>query len=142
MPRKVTTSKNMKVKKILKRELAGRKKYRTTYKDIKHYFNLINKCVFKDKLSPFNEILIKKIYKDKSKKFCYGQVIAWEWKRKGTRQYWLEMLPEYHNKKDFVDTLGHEMVHLYQMANVGDSGNHNKLFYSFRLKLNAIGLDL
>jgi len=44
--------------------------------------------------------------------------------------------------QDFVDTLGHEMVHLYQMANVGDTGNHNKLFYSFRPKLNAIGLDL
>ena len=141
MPRKVV-DKNMKVKKILKRELASRKKYKTTYKDIKHYFNMINKAVFNNKLSPFNEILIKKIYKDKTKKFCYGQVIAWEWKRKGTRQYHLEMLPEYHSKRDFVDTLGHEMVHLYQMANVGDTGNHNKLFYSFRPKLNAIGLDL
>ena len=46
------------------------------------------------------------------------------------------------NSKEFVDTLGHEMVHLYQMANVGDPGNHNKLFYSFRPKLNRIGLDL
>jgi len=34
------------------------------------------------------------------------------------------------------------MVHLYQMANKGDTGNHNKLFYSFRPKLNRIGLDL
>ena len=130
------------IKTKLKRELSSRKKYKTTYKDIKYYFNMINRVVFKNKLSPFNEIIIKKIYKDKSKKFCYGQVIAWEWKRKGTRQYHLEMLPEYHNKKEFVDTLGHEMVHLYQMANVGDSGNHNKLFYSFRPKLNEIGLDL
>jgi len=130
------------IKTKLKRELASRKKYKTTYKDIKYYFDMINKAVFKNKLSPFNEILIKKIYKDKTKKYCYGQVIAWEWKRKGTRQYWLEMLPEYNSKRDFVDTLGHEMVHLYQMANKGDSGNHNKLFYSFRPKLNAIGLDL
>ena len=92
---------------------------------------------------PFNEILIKKIYSEgTSKKYCYGQVIAWEWKRKGTRVYHLEMLPYYHNKKEFVDTLGHEMVHLYQMANVGDTGNHNKLFYSFRPKLNRMGLDL
>ena len=79
-------------------------------------------------------MLIKKIYR-RLKKKCYGQVIAWEWKRKGTRVYHLEMLPYYRNKKDFVDTLGHEMVHLYQMANVGDTGNHNKLFYSFRPKL-------
>jgi hypothetical protein len=54
----------------------------------------------------------------------------------------LQMQPKYRNKKEFVDTLGHEMVHLYQMANIGDTGNHNKLFYSFRPKLNAIGLDL
>jgi phosphorylcholine metabolism protein LicD len=137
-----TKTKKSQVKKILKRELASRKKYKTTYKDIKHYFDIINKSVFDNVLSPFNDILIKKIYRDKSKKYCYGQVVVWEWKRKGTRVFHLEMLPEYRNKKDFVDTLGHEMVHLYQMANVGDSGNHNKLFYSFRPKLNAIGLDL
>ena len=130
------------VKKILKRELASRKKYKTTYKDIKHYFDIINKSVFDNVLSPFNDIIIKKIYRDKTKKYCYGQVVVWEWKRKGTRVFHLEMLPEYRNKKDFVDTLGHEMVHLYQMANIGDTGNHNKLFYSFRPKLNAIGLDL
>ena len=133
---------DQKVKKILKRELSSRTKYRTTYKDIKHYFKMINKVVFKNQLSPFNEILIKKIYKDKSKKFCYGQVTAWTWKRKGTVQYWLEMLPTYRDKREFVDTLGHEMVHLYQMANLGDTGNHNKVFYSFRPKLNKIGLDL
>ena len=137
-----TKSKKSQVKKILKRELASRKKYKTTYKDIKHYFDVINKSVFDNILSPFNEILIKKIYRDKSKKYCYGQVVVWEWQRKGTRVFHLEMLPYYHNKKEFVDTLGHEMVHLYQMANVGDTGNHNKLFYSFRPKLNAIGLDL
>ena len=132
-----------KIKKKLRRELSSRKKYKTTYKDIKYYFDMTNKVVFKNKLSPFNEILIKKFYKDK--KSCthtWGQVVCWEWKRKGTKQYWLEMLPEYNSKRDFVDTLGHEMVHLYQMANVGDSGNHNKLFYSFRPKLNEIGLDL
>ena len=130
------------VKKILKRELASRNKYKTTYKDIKKFFNMINKAIFKNKLSPFNEIKIKKIYKDESKKFCYGLVEIIERKRKGTRSYSLEMLPSYRNKKEFVDTLGHEMVHLNQMANKGDTGNHNKLFYSFRPKLNAIGLDL
>jgi len=142
MPKMSSRNKKPQVKKIFKRELASRSKYKTTYTDIKKYFNIINEAVFDNILSPFNEIKIKKIYKDKSKKYCYGQVTVWEWKRKGTRQYWLEMLPTYRNKKDFVDTLGHEMVHLYQMANVGDSGNHNKLFYSFRSKLNAIGLDL
>jgi len=132
----------MKTKKILKRDLSIRRKYKTTYKDIKKYFTIINKSVFNNLLSPFNEILIKKIYRDESKKYCWGQVICHEWERKGTKQYWLEMLPEYRDKRDFVETLGHEMVHLYQMANIGDTGNHNKVFYSFRPKLNKIGLDL
>jgi hypothetical protein len=131
---------DQKVKRILKRELAKRTKYKTTYKDIKYYFKMINKVVFRNKLSPFNEILIKNIRDPKVK--CMGQVVAWEWKRKGTRQFWLEMLPTYRDKREFVDTLGHEMVHLYQMANIGDTGNHNKIFYSFRPKLNKIGLDL
>ena len=132
----------MKTKKILKRDLSIRRKYKTTYKDIKKYFTIINKSVFNNLLSPFNEILIKKIYRDESKRYCWGQVICHEWERKGTKQYWLEMLPEYRDKRDFVETLGHEMVHLYQMANIGDTGNHNKIFYSFRPKLNKIGLDL
>ena len=131
---------NQRVKRILKRELSKRTKYKTTYKDIKYYFIMINKVVFKNKLSPFNEILIKNIRYPKIT--CMGQVVAWEWKRKGTRQFHLEMLPYYRDKREFVDTLGHEMFHLYQMANIGDTGNHNKIFYSFRPKLNKIGLDL
>jgi surface antigen len=137
-----TTTRKSQIKKILKRDLVSNRKYKTTYKDIKKYFGIINTSVFNSKLAPFNDIKIKKIYKDESKKYCYGQVTVWEWKRKGSQQFHLEMQPTYRNKKEFVDTLGHEMVHLYQMANVGDTGNHNKLFYSFRPKLNRIGLDL
>ena len=130
------------MKKVLKRELASNRKYKTTYKDIKKYFNVINKALFKNILQPFNDIQIKKIYKDESKKFCYGQVTTWVWERKGTQQFWLEMLPTYRNKKEFVETLAHEMIHLWQMNIKGDTGNHNKIFYSFRPKLNKLGLDL
>ena len=132
----------MKVKKVLKRELASNRKYKTTYKDIKKYFKVLNKALFKNILQPFNDIQIKKIYKDESKKFCYGQVTTWVWERKGTQQFWLEMLPTYRNKKEFVETLAHEMIHLWQMNIKGDTGNHNKIFYSFRPKLNKLGLDL
>mgnify|MGYP001422153513 FL=1 len=130
------------MKKVLKRELASNRKYKTTYKDIKKYFNVINKALFKNILQPFNDIQIKKIYKDETKKFCYGQVTTWVWERKGTQQFWLEMLPTYRNKKEFVETLAHEMIHLWQMNIKGDTGNHNKIFYSFRPKLNKLGLDL
>ena len=137
------TSKKFRVKSILKRELSTSTKYKTTYKDINKFFKMINSVVFDNKLSPFNEILIKRINRDRdNKRYCYGQVQILENIRKGTRIYRLEMQPEYATKRDFVDTLGHEMVHLYQMANLGDTGNHNKLFYSFGPKLNEIGLNL
>jgi hypothetical protein len=134
------SDKKLKVKKLLKRELSIKSEYTTTYKDIKKYFKMLNDTVFDGKLSPFNEIIIKQI-RDR-KKYCYGLVEILEWKRKGTRVYRLQMQPQYKSKKDFVDTLGHEMVHLYQMANLGDTGNHNKLFYSFGPKLNEIGLKI
>jgi len=134
------SDKKLKVKKLLKRELSVKSEYKTTYKDIKKYFKIINESIFEKKLSPFNRIEIKQI-RDK-KKYCYGYVEVLEWERKGTRVYKLQMQPFYRNKKEFVNTLGHEMVHLYQMANLGDSGNHNKLFYSFGPKLKEIGLNL
>ena len=134
------SDKKLKVKKLLKIELSIKSEYTTTYKDIKKYFKMLNDAVFDGKLSPFNEIIIKQI-RDR-KKYCYGLVEILEWKRKGTRVYRLQMQPQYKSKKDFVDTLGHEMVHLYQMANLGDTGNHNKLFYSFGPKLNEIGLKI
>ena len=132
------SQRKQKVKKRLKKELLSVRKYKTTYKDIKRYFKLINEYVFNGKLSPFNDVNIM----DMNRKKYVAQVLILEWKRKGTNQFNLEMNKTYKNKKEFVDTLGHEMVHLYQMANLGDTGNHNDIFYSFRPKLNAIGLDI
>ena len=136
----VTTrkSKALKLKRKLKRELSGKRKYITTYKYIKTYFKLFNSALFDSKLSPFGQVEIKDLKRQK----CIGQVVVLEWKRAGTRLYKLEMLPSYPNKKDFLDTLVHEMVHLYQMQNLGDTGNHNDLFWSYEPKVNYIGLRL
>ena len=68
------TSKKFRVKRILKRELSISTKYKTTYKDINKFFKMINSVVFDNKLSPFNEILIKKINRDQTKRYCFGQV--------------------------------------------------------------------
>lgn len=136
----VTTRKlkALKLKRKLIRELSGKRKYISTYKDIKTYFKLFNSALFNSKLSPFGQVEIKDLKRQK----CIGQVVVLEWKRAGTRLYKLEMLPSYPNKKDFLDTLVHEMVHLYQMQNLGDTGNHNDLFWSFEPKVNYIGLRL
>ena len=130
MPSKITRkSKALKLRRKLKKETSVKRKYVTKFKDIRDYFKLINTAIFNNKLS-------LKYQK------CIGQVVVLEWRRAGTRIYKLEMLPSYPTKKDFLDTLVHEMVHLYQMQNLGDTGNHNDLFWSFEPKVNYVGLRL
>ena len=131
-------SKALKFRKKVKTDMSTNKQYITTYKDIKKYFKELNTLIFNNELSPFNQIEIKDLRREK----CIGQVVTMEWKRKGTRIFKLEMMPKYSNKRDFMDTLVHEMVHLYQMVNKGDTGNHNEMFYSFEGKVNYIGLQL
>jgi hypothetical protein len=52
------------------------------------------------------------------------------------------MLPAYPSKKDFIDTLAHEMIHLFQMSNLGDTGNHNETFYSYRPTMKQLGINI
>lgn len=125
------------IKKRLKPILKENIKYKTTYKDIKKYFNYLNEGIFSNKLIRFNDVEIKSLKREK----CIGQVVCEEDDKKGTATYKLEMDLFYDNKKDFLDTLAHEMVHLYQFM-IKDNGNHNKLFYSYKSKLDYLGLKL
>ena len=137
----MATKKQRQIKKLVKEEIMPlTSKYKTTFKDIKVWFKHLNDTIFEGKLSPFNDIKIKQIRDPKVK--VWGQVVINDSKRKGTRQFVLEMLPYYRNKKEFVDTLAHECIHLYQMANLGDTGNHNAVFYSYRPKMNQLGLEI
>jgi hypothetical protein len=135
---KVAKKKVLTVKKKLMPLLSLKEKYSTTYKDIKKFFKILNEGLFNNKLSPFNDIEIKELKYQK----CMGQVIQLDSKRKGTRVHKLEMDTKYDTKKDFLDTLAHEMVHLYQFTQLNDNGAHNKLFYSFSSKLKVVGLKL
>jgi len=135
---KVIKQKILTTRKKLKPLLLLKQRYYTTYKDIKKYFKVLNEGLFNKKLSPFNQIEIKDLKRQK----CVGQVITLEWKRKGTRIYKLEMDKVFDTKRDFLDTLAHEMVHLYQFTQLNDTGNHNKKFYKFNSKLKLVGLKL
>jgi len=135
---KVAKKKVLTVKKKLMPLLSLKQKYSTTYKDIKKFFKILNEGLFDNKLSPFNDIEIKELKYQR----CVGQVIQLDSKRKGTRLHKLEMDTKYDTKKDFLDTLAHEMVHLYQFTQLNDNGAHNKLFYSFSPKLKVVGLKL
>jgi len=52
------------------------------------------------------------------------------------------MMRKYESKKEFLNTLAHEMIHLWQQTVKKDTGYHNKLFFSFRPKFKKIGLSL
>ena len=123
-------------KKILKETGLSDKNYIATYKDIKKYFKYFNKILFKDKLNSFNDIQIKRLVK------ASGQCVENISYSKGTSFFVLEMMPKYKNKTEFLNTLSHEMVHLWQQTVMNDTGNHNKLFFSFKPKFKKLNLTL
>jgi hypothetical protein len=91
--------------------------------------------VFNNELPNFDKIIIKKWLKK-----AVGQVCAYP--DRDPKRFELEMLRKYNTKKDFIETLAHEMIHLYQFALKKDTGNHNSIFYSFRPRFKFIGLGL
>ena len=123
-------------KRILKDTADCQKKYITNFKDIRNYFKIFNKSLFKNELNPFNDVKIKRIVKGS------GQCVEYISYRKGTNFFVLEMMPKYKNKMEFLNTLSHEMVHLWQQTIKKDTGNHNKLFFSFRNKFKRLNLKL
>ena len=123
-------------KRILKETKSTDKKYITNYKDIKKYFIYFNKILFKDRLNKFNDIKIKKMIKSSGQ--CVENISYY----KGTSFFVLEMKPKYKNKKEFLNTLSHEMLHLWQQTIKHDTGKHNKLFFSFKNKFKKLNLIL
>ena len=57
--------------------------------------------------------------------------------------YSIQLHSKFPTWKDFIETLAHEMVHLYQMTILKDPySNHNENFYAFRSKFESFGLKL
>ena len=58
-------------------------------------------------------------------------------------QFYIELHCKFSSWKEFIETLAHEMVHLYQMTVIKDPySNHNKNFYAFKNKFKQVGLRL
>ena len=123
-------------KRILRDTVDSEAKYTTTFKDIRNYFKIFNKSLFKNALNSFNNVKIKRIVRGS------GQCVEYISYRKGTNFFVLEMMPKYKYKMEFLNTLAHEMVHLWQQTIKKDTGNHNKLFFSFRNKFKRLNLKL
>ena len=124
--------------------------FKPTEQQLYHWFNVINRGRFNGRL-PRVPLHIKKLHKD------WGRCVA-NWDNRKTPKgkfnqriipyhvpcyYYLELHSKFPNWKTFIETLAHEMVHLYQMTVLKDPySNHNKNFYSFTEKFKSVGLSL
>ena len=149
--KKVNVRKQLKVK--LENTLTRHKNivgFKPTEQQAYQWFRIINRGLFNSRL-PMIPIYVKKLHKD------WGRCVA-NWDNRKTPKgkfdqrvipyhidvdYYIELHCKFPKWKDFIETLAHEMVHLYQMQVMEDPySNHNNNFYSFRSKFKRLGLRL
>ena len=126
------------------------KKFTPTIEQCQSWFRILNRGMF-------DSNLIGPKFLVRSMKFDWGLCVAdWDNRkcRKGTFNqriipyhvpidYRIELHNNYPTWKDFIETLAHEMVHLYQMQVWKDPySNHNSHFYSWRNYFKLHGLRL
>ena len=151
--RKISVKAVKKVRYRVKQALVKRadvKNHKPTVAQCQSWFNILNKGLFEGKLVlPPIEIRQLKICKAqcimlwdaRSVKCPEGEIPAHS--DHPSIEYKIEMASKYDTWKDFIETLAHEMVHLYQMTVTKDrTANHNASFYSWRGKFKQFGLRL
>ena len=148
----VTVRKQLKIK--LENTLTRRKNVRNfkpTHSIMVTWFRHLNKGLFGNKL-PAVPLYLVRMTNDwgrcwanwdnrKCRKGTYDQsVIPYD---KTEVTFAIELHSKYPTFRDFVETLAHEMVHLYQMTVLKDPySNHNANFFAFRNKFKSAGLTL
>ena len=148
----VTVRKQLKIK--LENTLTMRKNarnFKPTHSLVATWFKHLNKGLFGNKL-PTVPLYLIRMTDDWGR--CWAN---WDNRqcRKGTYDqtvipydkvdvtFAIEIHTKYPTFRDFVETLAHEMVHLYQMTVLKDPySNHNANFYAFRNKFKSAGLHL
>ena len=152
MKRKVQ-KRNKTVKLRVKKALARRKNvkhFTPTVEQCQSWFRILNRGMFGSNLTQ-PTLVVRRMIKD------WGLCIAdWDNRKCRAGTFNQRVIPyhvpinyriELHNKfprwKDFIETLAHEMVHLYQMQVWKDPySNHNSNFYSWRNYFKLHGLKL
>tara|TARA_B100000686_G_scaffold354985_1_gene468724 strand:+ start:6885 stop:7337 length:453 start_codon:yes stop_codon:yes gene_type:complete len=140
----------LRVKKALKKR-EGVRNFKPTVAQAQSWFSVLNRALFGNRLW-MPDIYVKGIHNAR------GQIV-YDWDGRVTplgtydsrkipyhnHTLWIEMelASKFRTWKDFIETLAHEMVHLYQMQIQKDPyANHNKRFYAWKQKFATIGLSL
>ena len=129
----------LRVKKALARNV---KQFMPSVEQCQSWFRTLNRGMFGNNLQE-PELIVRRMIYDWG--LC---VVDWDNRkcRKGTfnqsvipyhlgdnLSYRIELHNKFPRWKDFIETLAHEMVHLYQMQVWKDPySNHNEYFYSWR----------
>ena len=102
------------------------------------------------KIPSVYKILNRKIFNNQLKnpkitiRRMHGALGLFEFNPYATKYcYRITIHNKFKNFQEFVEILGHEMVHSYQkLVLKQNSAKHNKQFYSFRKKFKKLGLNL
>ena len=131
---------------------AGIKNHRPSVAQAQSWFNILNRGLFDGRLV-MPPIELRRM------RDCYGQCLCiWDARKvKAVNEralpvdklphpaieFKIELAQRYDTWKVFIETLAHEMVHLYQMTVDRDIySNHNANFYRWRNKFKQFGLRL
>ena len=117
---------------------------------INHYGNEREFKLNVNKISDVYKILNREIFNNRLKKpyiltrRMHGALGLFEFNPYATKYcYRITLHNKFKNFQEFVEILGHEMVHYYQkLVLKQNSAKHNKEFYSFKRKFKKIGLNL
>ena len=117
---------------------------------INHYGNEREFKLKVDKISDVYKILNREIFNNRLNKpyilirRMHGALGVFEFNPYATKHcYRITLHNKFKNFQEFVEILGHEMVHYYQKLILKqNSAKHNKEFYSFKRKFKKIGLNL
>jgi len=119
---------------LVSRTMESFTEYKVDQKELDFWFDHINNEVFN------GEVPYPHIVDIRNQKKTWGYVKQVD--VGGTQVVGLFMLPTYPTLGAFLQILAHEMVHVWQLMVNGDTGNHNKHFYSWRETFKEHNLDL
>tara|TARA_B100000963_G_C22059643_1_gene423256 strand:- start:85 stop:483 length:399 start_codon:yes stop_codon:yes gene_type:complete len=108
--------------------------FKPNAKKIPSIYKILNREIFNNRLKK-PKIYVRRIH---------GALGLFEFNPYATKYcYKITIHNKFRNFREFVEILGHEMVHYYQkLVLKQNTAKHNKEFYSFRKKFRKIGLEL
>jgi len=111
-----------------------KEKYIPTKKQAKKWFDILNMNIFDNQLTPFDKIQIKDMG-------IWWACVTCDNEAPYAPMHLL-LNNDFQSELQFVTIIGHEMIHKWQIQINGDTGSHNKHFFSWRTKFNENGLEL